>query len=56
MDKLFETVNQEFKAQGTKYQVLLNFGICCRELVGLKVTIFSACVRSFSSVNLLLNG
>ena len=40
--KLFEMINQEFKAQGTKYQVL-NFGICCRELGGLKVTSFHAC-------------
>ena len=27
-------INQEFKAQGTKYHVLPNFGICCRELGG----------------------
>ena len=27
-------VNQEFKAQGTKYKMLPNFGICCRELGG----------------------
>ena len=47
---LFETINQEFKAQGTKYQVLLNFRICCRELGGLRVTSFRACVRSFCSV------
>ena len=26
--------------QGTKYQVLPNFRICCRELAGLKVTSF----------------
>ena len=31
-DKLFETINQEFKAKGTKYQVSPNFEICCREL------------------------
>ena len=30
--------NQELKAQGTQYQVPQNFGICCRELRGLKVT------------------
>ena len=40
MDKLFEMINQDFKAQGTKYQVLPNLGICCRELAGLKVTSF----------------
>ena len=40
MDQLFETIIQEFKVQGTKYQVLPNFGICCRELAGLKVTVF----------------
>ena len=39
-----------FKTQGTKYQVLPNFGICCRELGGLKVASFCACVRSFCSV------
>ena len=50
IDRLFEMINQEFKAQGTKKQVLPNFGIRCRELGGLKVTIFRACVRSFDSV------
>ena len=30
--------------------MLPNFGICCRELRGLKVTSFRACVRSFCSV------
>ena len=50
MDKLFEMINQEFKAQGTKYQVLPNFGTCCRELGELKVTSFRACMRSFCSV------
>ena len=50
IDKLFETINQEFKAQGTKYQVLPNFGICCRELGGIKVTSSCACMRSFCSV------
>ena len=30
--------------------MLPHFGICCRELGGLKVTIFRACVRSFCSV------
>ena len=47
---LFETMSQEFKAQGTQYQVLPTFGICCRELMGLTVTSFRACVRSFCSV------
>ena len=31
-------------------QVLPNFGICCRELRGLKVASFRACVRSFCSI------
>ena len=44
--KLFEMINQGFKAQGRKHQVLRNFAICCRELGGLKVSIFCACVRS----------
>ena len=47
---LFEMISQEFKVQGTKYQVLPNFGICCRELGGLKVMSFLASVRSFCSV------
>ena len=47
---LFEMINQEFQVLGRKYQVLPNFGICCRELRGLKVTSFRACVRSFCSV------
>ena len=50
IDKLFETINQELKAQGTKYQVLPNFGTCCRELGALKATSIRACVRSFCSV------
>ena len=29
---LFEMMNQKFKARGRKYQLLPNFGICCREL------------------------
>ena len=33
-------INQEFEAPGTNYQVLPNFGVSCRELRGLKVTIF----------------
>ena len=49
-DKLFERINQEFKTQGTKYPVSPNFGMRCRELRALKVTIFRACVRSFCSV------
>ena len=52
MDNLFQIKNQEFKAQGTKYQVLLNFGICCRELRGPKVTSFRTCMRSFCTVDL----
>ena len=47
IDKLFETINQEFKAQKTKYEVLPSFGICCKEPRGLKLASFRACVRSF---------
>ena len=43
-------INQQFKALGRKYQVLPNFGICCRELRRLKVTGFRACEHSFCSV------
>ena len=50
IDKLFERINQEFKANGTKYQILLNFRICCKELKGLKVASFRTCVSSFCSV------
>ena len=32
-------INQEFKAMGRKFQVLPNFGICCRELGGLKIRV-----------------
>ena len=39
-------MNQEFKARGRKYYVLPNFGLCCRELEGLKATSFHTCVRS----------
>ena len=41
LDKLSEITNQEFKTQGTKYQVLQNFGICCRELGGSKLRVFA---------------
>ena len=40
----------ELKAQGRKYQMLPNFGICCMELDGLKVKRFRTCVRSFSGI------
>ena len=40
IDKLFEMVNQEFKAQWRKCQVLLDFGICCRELGDSKLQFF----------------
>ena len=43
-------INQEFKARGTKYQVLTNLGICCRELEGLKVMSLRTCVHRFCSV------
>ena len=47
---LFETINQEFRAQGRKHQVFPNFGIhSCEEGV-LKATNFRACTRSFCSV------
>ena len=49
-DKLFEMINQEVKVLGRKYLVLPSFGICCREPMGLKVTSFRACMRSFCSV------
>ena len=49
-DKLFEMINQEFQVLERKYQVLPSFGIRFRELKGLKVTSFRACVRSFYSV------
>ena len=50
VDKIFEMINQAFKAQGTKYQMSLNFGIRCSELQGLNVTSFRTCVPSFCSV------
>ena len=44
-------INQEFKGQGTKYQVLPNFGICCRELGGSKLRVFAhVCAVSALSV------
>ena len=43
-------INQEFKALQRKYQVLPNFGICCKEQRELKVANFCTCVRSFCSV------
>ena len=52
MHKLFEMINQEFEAEGTNYQVLLGFGICCRELRRLKVSSFRACMSSFCSVEI----
>ena len=39
--KAFEMINQEFKAQGTKYIVLSNFRISCRELSELKLPLFA---------------
>ena len=55
MDKLFEMINQEFKALGRKYQVFPNFGICCEELRELKVVSFCRCVHSFCSVVYCIN-
>ena len=49
--KLFEMMEQEFKAKGTKYQALPNFGICFRELGGLKVTSF-AHARAVSALSI----
>ena len=49
-DKIFEMVNQELMTLGRKHQVLPDFGICCRELTGLKVASFRTCMRSFCSV------
>ena len=51
IDKLIKVVTQELQAQGTNYQVLPDVGIRWRESMGLKVTIFRACVRSFWSVH-----
>ena len=47
--KLFEMINQEFKVLKTKYQLLPNFGVCCRELVGEAMS-FCAFEHSFCSV------
>ena len=53
MDRLFEMKDQEIGAQGTKYQVMLNFEICCRELGGggskLRVFARSCAVSAVSS-------
>ena len=45
--KLLEMIKQEFKGQGTKYQVFPNIGNDCRELGGLKVTSICACMSNF---------
>ena len=50
IDRFFEMINQEFEAPGTKYEVLPNLGVCCRELRELEVTSFHACVFRFCSV------
>ena len=42
--KLFETI------KGSNYQVLLNFGICCKELEGLKLTSSCVCVDTKSEL------
>ena len=41
IDKFFEMINQEFTAQGRKYEMLPNLRICCKELRGLNVTDFA---------------
>ena len=47
IDKLFEIINQEFQVLGRKYQMLPNFGICCRELRGSNQRVFMyACADS----------
>ena len=47
IDNLFEMKNQELKAQETKYQVLPNFGICCKELGDSKLRVYAhACAVS----------
>ena len=43
-------INQEFKVLGRKFQMLPNFGICCRGLRELKVASFRACVPCSCSV------
>ena len=55
IDKLFEMINQEFKAQGTKYQVFPNFGTYCREQGNSKKRVFAnvfvrACTVSALSI------
>ena len=55
MDKLFEKINQEFKAQGRRYRGLPNFGVCCKELGVLKAMSFRVFVRSFCSVESCTN-
>ena len=39
-------IHQEFNPPGRKYQVLPNFELCFRELRGLKMTNFRACMHS----------
>ena len=51
-DKLFEMINQEFKAQGTKYQVLPNFGICCRSYEDSKLRVLVH-ARAVSALSML---
>ena len=51
--KLFEMINQQFKIQETRYQVLPNFQVCCREQGGPKVTSFAhvCAVSALSKMN-----
>ena len=47
IEKVFQMTNQEFQAQGAKYQVLPNLGICSGELVRSKLQVFRhACAIS----------
>ena len=47
IDKLFEMINQEFTAQGTRYLVLPSLGICWRDFGGLKSYEFSRMLVQF---------
>ena len=48
MHKLYEMINQELKADGRKYQVLPNFGICYEELSKLRILVHANAVSTLS--------
>ena len=50
MHKLFEMINQEFKAQRKKILIKYCFGICCRELGGSMLGVFA---QAYAVSNLL---